>query len=49
MASPLVADREDGLQIWKVAANALNKESRIAEKGWSSSFGFGRGANNSSP
>jgi hypothetical protein len=43
------ADRGDGLQIWRVAANILNKESRTADKCWSSSLGFGRGANKSSP
>jgi hypothetical protein len=26
---------------WKVAANKLNKQSQIANKGWSSSFGLG--------
>ena len=35
--------------IWKVAANILNKQSRIAGKGWSSILGVGRGANNCSP
>ena len=30
--------------IWKVAVNILNKQSRIADKGWSSSLGVGRGA-----
>jgi hypothetical protein len=34
---------------WRVAANILNKQSRTANKGWSSSLGVGRGANNSSP
>jgi hypothetical protein len=38
----------DGLQIWKVAANILNKQLWRAEKGWSSSLGVGRGANNPS-
>ena len=38
-----------GLQIWTVAANMLNKHSQTAKKGWSSSLGFGRGVNNSSP
>jgi hypothetical protein len=33
----------------RVAANILNKQSRTADKGWSSSLGVGRGANNSSP
>jgi hypothetical protein len=36
-------------QIWRVASNILNKESRTADKGWSCSLGVGRGANNSSP
>jgi hypothetical protein len=31
------------------AANILNKQSQTADEGWSSSFGVGRGANNSSP
>jgi hypothetical protein len=35
--------------IWRVATNVLNKQSRTADKGWSSSLGFGRGANKSSP
>jgi len=43
MARPRVADEEDGLQIWKVVANILNKQSRAADKGWSSSLGVGRG------
>jgi hypothetical protein len=28
----------------RVAANTLNKQSRTADKGWSSSLGVGRGA-----
>jgi uncharacterized membrane protein len=39
----------NGLRIWRVAANTLNKQSRTAEKGWPFSLGVGRGANNSSP
>jgi len=35
--------------ISRIAANILNKQSRTADKGWSSSLGVGRGANNSSP
>jgi hypothetical protein len=31
----------NGLQMWKVASNILNKQSRTANKGWSSSFGVG--------
>jgi hypothetical protein len=34
--------------IRRVAANILNKQLRIADKGWSSNLGVGRGANNSS-
>jgi hypothetical protein len=49
MARPQVADGGDGLQFWRLAANILNKQSRTADKGWSSSLGVGRGANNSSP
>jgi hypothetical protein len=40
---------EERPPIWRIAANILNKQSRTAEKGWSSSLGVGRGANNSSP
>jgi hypothetical protein len=40
---------EERLPIWRVAANILNKQSRTAYKGLSSSSGVGRGANNSSP
>jgi hypothetical protein len=37
------------LRVRRVAASILNKQSRTADKGWSSSFGVGRGANNPSP
>jgi hypothetical protein len=47
MARPQVADGRDSFQIRRVAANILNKQSRTADKGWSSSLGVGRGANNS--
>jgi hypothetical protein len=40
---------EERPPIWRLAANILNKQSRTADTGWSSSLGFGRGANNSSP
>jgi hypothetical protein len=33
----------------EVAVNILNKQSRTQNKGWSSSLGVGRGANNPSP
>jgi hypothetical protein len=36
LARPQVADREDGLQVWRVAASILNKQSRIANKRCSS-------------
>jgi hypothetical protein len=39
---PLVADG-DGLQIWRVAANVLNKHWRTADKGWSPYCGLGGG------
>jgi hypothetical protein len=35
--------------VWRTAANILNKQSRTADKGWSSSLAVGRGANNPSP
>jgi hypothetical protein len=47
MARPQVEDGGDGLQISRVAANILNKESRVADKGWLSILGVGRAANNS--
>jgi hypothetical protein len=46
MARPQVADGGDGLEIWWVAANILNKPSRTANRGWSSSLGVGRGTKN---
>jgi hypothetical protein len=46
---PRVADRRDGLKLWRLAANILNKQPRTNDKGWSSSLGVGRGANNPSP
>jgi hypothetical protein len=46
MVCPQVADGGDGLQIWRVAAKILSKQSRTADRGWSSSLGVGRGANN---
>jgi hypothetical protein len=48
MTLPQVADGGEGLHIWSVAANVLNKQSRTANKGWSSSMQDWRGANNSS-
>jgi hypothetical protein len=49
MARPLVADGGDGLQVCRVTETVLNKQSRRADKGWSSSLGVGRRANNCSP
>ncbi|KAJ4442627.1 hypothetical protein ANN_04216 [Periplaneta americana] len=49
MACAQVADRGDGIQIWRVAANILNKQSWTADEGWSSNLGVGRRANNRSP
>jgi hypothetical protein len=46
-ARPQVADGGDGLEVRRVAANILNKQSRTSEKGWSSSLGVWRGSNNS--
>jgi len=39
---------EERPQIWRAAANILNKQSRTTDKGWSC-LGVGRVANNSSP
>jgi hypothetical protein len=46
---PQIADGGEGLQIWRVAADILNKELQTANKGWSSALGVGHAANNSSP
>jgi hypothetical protein len=43
VARPQVADGGNGLQIWRVAANILNKQSRTVDKGLSSSLGLGVG------
>jgi hypothetical protein len=48
MARPRVVDGRDGFQLWKLAANILNKQPWINDKGWSSSLGVWRGANNPS-
>ena len=47
MVRPQVSDGGSPL-IWRVAANILNKQSKTAKMGWSSSLGFGLGANKSS-
>jgi hypothetical protein len=41
MTRPLVLDAGDGLQIWRVAGNILNTQTRTPYKGWISSLGFG--------
>jgi hypothetical protein len=46
MARPQVAVGGDDLQLRSVAANILNKQSRRADKGWSSRLGVGHRANN---
>jgi hypothetical protein len=38
---------EEILQIWRVAANILNKQSWTANKEWSSRMRMGQGTNNS--
>jgi hypothetical protein len=43
MARPQVVHGGDGLQIWRVAANVLNKQSRTADRGWFCSLDAGRG------
>jgi hypothetical protein len=48
MARPRDAVGGDGLQIWRVPVNILNKQLRTAEKTQYLSLGVGRGANNSS-
>jgi len=49
MECPQVEDGGEGLQIWRVAANIVNKQSQTADKGWSSSLEVWPGANNPSP
>jgi hypothetical protein len=46
MARPQVVDGGGGLKIWRIAANILNRQSRTDDRGWSSSLGVGREANN---
>jgi hypothetical protein len=36
------ADGGESLEIWRAAANILNKQSQTAEKEWSSSSGVGQ-------
>jgi hypothetical protein len=49
MARSQVLGGGNGLQIWRVAANILNKQSRKTNKGWSSSLRIGCGTKNSWP
>jgi hypothetical protein len=41
MPHPQVADGGDGLQIWRVAANVLSKQSRTVDNGCPPSWGWG--------
>jgi hypothetical protein len=44
MVHSQVKDGGDGLQIWRVAANTLNKQSQTIDKGWFYSWrGLGEG------
>jgi hypothetical protein len=43
MVSFQVSNAGEGLQIGSVAASILNKQSRVADKGWSSRFRNGAG------
>jgi hypothetical protein len=40
---PLNAGGGDGLKIWRVAVNILNKQSRTTDKEWSPAWGLGDG------
>ena len=46
MAHTLGWDGGVGLQIWRLAANVLNKQSWTADQKWSSSLGVWHEANN---
>jgi len=43
MAHPRIADGGDNLQIWRVAANILNKQTRTADMGGPPDWGLGEG------
>jgi len=49
MTRPWVAGEGHGLQIWSVAANILNEQSRPDDKEWSSGLGVWHGAYYISP
>jgi hypothetical protein len=44
MTRPQFGDGRKDLQMWRVAANTLNKQSRTVNKGWSSNCAVGRSA-----
>jgi hypothetical protein len=43
MMCPQVVNGGECLQIWKVSVNILNKQSRTADKGWTSSLSLDMG------
>jgi len=47
MTRPRVTDGGDGLQIWRVAANVSNKQSRTADMGSPPAWGLVEGLTNS--
>jgi hypothetical protein len=47
-AHPQVADGVNGFQLWRVAADTLNKQLRATDKWWFFNFWVGCGANNPS-
>jgi hypothetical protein len=48
MVHTQVADGGDGIQLWRVTVNTLNKKPPTADKGWYSSLVVGCGTNNPS-
>jgi hypothetical protein len=48
MVHPQVVNGANGLQICRIAAHILNKQSWTDDKGWSSTLECGQGANNCS-
>jgi hypothetical protein len=45
MVHPQVVDGGEGLEIWRIAADILNKQLWTADRGRSSSLGVGQEAN----
>jgi hypothetical protein len=43
MVRPQVADGQNGLQLWRVASNTLNKQWRTADEGCPLAWGLGMG------